>query len=309
MQKNNKTSNNEGTTHNDPVIIRAIIVLALIFVIGLFLLVLIQGKNQPVATAGTGNCTIPYEGITRLRIGSWDGGSICIKTHDADTISISEEANRELADNELVYYCVAGSTLEIKPSLTSVYNKLFGSPLPKNLIIVIPEKADINIRIAVKNTEVSVSNLCLGELRIETRDAEITASNLNMESISLSSAAGGVFADNIFANSIACRTSDCNAKIIGCASNNLECETSGGNIDFTSLTSPDSVKISSKSGNVILKIPVNSGICIQEKIRDNGRINCPSDFKEEKDCLIYGDGSRNYFFNAISGNIDFYIEQ
>lgn len=167
---------------------------------------------------GIGDFSLENDNIKKIIIGTWDGGSISVCSSPDGRSIIAKETDADglsVKSHNKMYYRITGSTLEIKPCVTYISNRLFNRSIEKHMQIELPSCYDYEIILSAKNTDLITKNIFSnGSLRAETVNGQIFVSNCTMDKISVSSSGGKVTAADLSCSSFSCRTSNCSAEAI-----------------------------------------------------------------------------------------------
>jgi len=299
--------NNTDNRKTDPIILRAFIIVTMIAVICIVVLCFIMPDKIDSPNQGTGDASISGDGVEKIVVGTWDGGSITlISSDDTDKIAIAEEAadGSPLTANEQLFYQITGNQLEIKPSATYVFNRIFNRKVEKNLRIVIPSDSAFEIIISTKETDIFIDEICANTLRAESTSGTVSISGCSANEISLSSSGGGIFADTLSCGEFICRTAFCNATVTdSSATANLAAETHNGKIELNLSEAPDAAEINASNGEVLCVLPENDGFQTMLNLTEGTvrYIGWPDAVDSEP--YTYSDGKRLYNLNSIRSEI------
>ncbi len=240
----------------DRVMVITTCVLAAMLIAGMATLYIRSKTEDHYKTSGTGNAEISCEGINKLEVGTWDG-SITVTRSDSDKITLKETLpdGREPENEAKLFYQLVGTKLEIKPSVSWVYNRLFGYSPEKDLVIAVPDNAVGNIVISVKGADISARGITGGKFTASAADGTVDVRDVNMDRISLSSASGGVAADDLTCGELLVKASECAAAVSGTLADMLKAEAYKGSVEIDMLNTPSAAQLDAADGSISLNLP------------------------------------------------------
>ena len=103
-------------------------------------------------------------------------------------------------------------------------------------------------------------------------------------------------------NELDIETTSGNVTVASDGITDLDVDTTSGKVDIDVKTAPRSVDIETVSGAITLNIPENSGFTA-EVAKVSGSFSCDFSAEHRLGKYIYGDGSGDYSFESVSGNI------
>lgn len=282
----------------------------------------------------TGSYDISAANIDSIDL-DWIAGGITVTPYNGTEIKLVEYAQRDLKEDEVLFYEVIGSKLMVE-----FYDKDTGVHLlmpPKKLEVMVPEELAGNLKeFIVDNvsSEVSISNLtahsfCLDSVSGKVEISDIQTDVMKLESTSgkilfedsgasestLKSISGTVTLSNVTSTdqlSINTTSGEINLETVKTQDLSLDtisgsvevngnfvdikAESTSGAIDIQDEVTPESFDIHSISGKVTIAMPSFEGMNLKHH-SVSGKFN--SDFP----LLENGDGSGNYRIETTSGSI------
>ncbi len=232
-----------------------------------------------------GGATVEADGIRKIEI-DWDRGDITIDLGQGDQIAFEESGASSLSDKERMRYRVRDGVLTIVPRGSSgIFH--FGRAADKHLTVSMPATLP-ELEIDAVSGEVQVSGtateaLELDSLQIETVSGAVMLERVTAARLQIETVSGRIHCDGSFGE--------------------IKTETVSGNAEFVSMQAPESVDCESVSGKISLQIPQNSGFRADYD-SVSGKFTCEFPAGIEGGRAVYGDGSRQYKFETISGDME-----
>ncbi len=239
--------------------------------------------------------------IDELEI-EWIAGKVKIAYHTENTVKFSETSDKALNDNNSLYYWLDGKTLHIKFAKSGRGNYL---NVGKTLTLYLP--AGVMIRYADIETvsaDVEIGAVAFNNTDIETVSGAVTVSKASFSSkAEISTVSGNINASIAAATSkLDIETTSGSVKISSEEINDLDVDTTSGSVELDVESAPREISVETVSGSVKLNIPENSGFSVDiDKVSGNFSCDFPTEYKGGK--YVYGDGSREYSVESVSGNI------
>lgn len=153
---------------------------------------------------------------------------------------------------------------------------------------------------AVTLTDLTVSD----KVDVDTVSGRATFSDLTVSnSVSVDTTSGTVEMSRVEAAEVDCDTVSGKVELVDCLIRKFEADTTSGAVDLDSRTMPDSVKISTISGSMTVRIPENNGFrATWDKI--SGSFNSDFAVSQTKDTATYKDGGATIRFDTVSGSMN-----
>ena len=247
-----------------------------------------------------GGATLNAE-IDNLEI-EWIAGKVKIAYHTESTVKFSEESDKALNDNNSLYYWLDGKTLHIKFARSGRGNYL---NVGKTLTLYLP--AGVMIRYA--DIETVSADVEIGAVAFNNTDIETVSGDISVKAASfsykaeISTTSGDINATLASTtNELDIETTSGNVNVISDGITDLEVDTTSGKVDIDVKTAPRSVDIETVSGAITLSIPDGSGFTATVA-KVSGSFSCDFSAEHRLGKYIYGNGSGDYSFESVSGNI------
>ncbi len=255
-----------------------------------------DNENEYIA----GSSVVISEQITNIDV-DWISGSVKIIANDSDKIKFEESASDPIEEKYQLRYRVKGDTLYIKPCKSMrTLNKI---PY-KDLEIYIPydlASAMHEIDIETASAEISLTEITAKELELSTASGGVWLEKCSAVDINLENVSGYINLTETNADKVDAEFVSSDIEIMGTVGR-LRVKSVSGNVYLDSDTAPNSVDISTVSGNIKFEIPENDGFSI-EFDSVSGKITSDFALTLNKGTQIYGNGSRDYEFETVSGDV------
>lgn len=262
--------------------------------------------NFDSSSYSSGNNEVDAKDISDIEI-NWIDGSVNIESYDGDTIKFYEQFGKELDEKDLLHYYNSGSKLTIQYSSSKkIPISLGGYDLHKSLTVQIPEsimeKLD-DIKIEAVSSDINIKNINSKYIDIESLSGNISLNSILVSKIDIETASGDFDSNDInVEKTSSISTISGNAALNGSISA-VNFESTSGDLKVISKVCPTSVDADTTSGNITLNIPDNDGFTYScDGI--SGDLKCDFPTKGEKSEGIYGDGSSDFSFDTVSGDIN-----
>lgn len=257
----------------------------------------------------SGNSEVDASDITDIEI-NWIDGSVNIDVYDGNTIKFYEECKNELSDSDLLHYYSKSNKLKIEYSGTKkIPIFIGGSNLKKSLTVQIPESMlvqfnDLNIEAVSSN--VNISNINSKYIDIENISGNILLNNIAVDKIDIDTTSGDIDSDNIIIKKSSNIDTISGSAILNGSISAIEFDSTSGDLKVVSDICPNEADTDTTSGNISLSIPDNSGFSYSFD-GVSGKMKCDFPSSGESDEGKYGDGTSDFSFDTISGDV--YISQ
>lgn len=231
----------------------------------------------------------------------WIVGSVSIETHEENTVLFSEEANKDLDDNNTMYYYLEGTTLHIKFCRSGNYTL---KNIEKDLTIYIPEELNLN----EVNIEIVSANIEMKEINTETLDVNSVSGNINIENcevsdeIEIASVSGKVdITLSAEINEIDIDNVSGAINITVSTIKKIDISTTSGEVQISCDIELTDLSIDIISGNIKLILADDSNFTLDfDSI--TGKFTSELAMIIENNKQIIGDGSGDFDVSTISGN-------
>ena len=194
---------------------------------------------------------------------NWISGSVDVLTHSDNTVTFSETSDKELDENNTLYYYLEGDTLHIQFGKAGKLN--INQNSPKNLTIYVPEGAGFeDIDVDSVSASCNIQNVTCDTFEADTVSGDITARFNAVSKFMVDST-----------------SADCRLE---------------------AFTAPDELEADMVSGNIELAIPESSGFTVSfDSV--SGKLNSDFEVTKEDDEYIFGDGNADYSVDTVSGSM------
>lgn len=294
-----------------------------VLLIGILLGSLIFMDNDNVSIFNLGNYEVyEYDNESEYSVGNsesvsvdfntikvdWISGSVNLIPYDGDSVKIEETSIRDIEEKYELRWLVKANILTIKPCASMGVWNLSDEIPTKELYIYLPANlaASLNkIVIEAASAEVNITGITSTGISTATASGDTWIEKCNVTDLNIENVSGYVNCTELSAEKIDAETVSGNVEIMGSVKE-LDIESVSGTVYYCSnSTAPDSADVSTVSGEIKFEIPDNDGFNIEF---DSVSGNVTSDFPLtiSSGNQIYGNGTRNYDFETVSGNV--YIE-
>jgi hypothetical protein len=234
----------------------------------------------------------------------WISGSIEIMEADVETVTVYEESNTTLKENEKLRLLVKNGILDIR--FASPGLKLSKLTLTKTLYVQIPKILAKNIAlidIDAVSSDINIKNIKSTKMDIESVSGNIVFDTCEATNVEISSVSGKI---DVLTNKIAnLDIESVSGKIIVANSEitDIEADITSGDIEFTSIIMPSAIDIDAVSSKVTLKLPQNSGFAVDYSTVSGVFLSNFETTSQGKGEFTYGDGKVSIKVSTISGNL------
>ena len=256
-----------------------------------------------------GNFTLSDK-IDTLEI-DWISGEINIHVYDGDTIYAEETASREISEKNRMRYRVNGGTLSIharKPWRWNFFN--FGMNLNKKLTIYIPKTIAENmafLKIDSVSAAMDLSDITVKNLRIDNVSGNIEINRFISDVIDIDMVSGDAKLNDVTAASLKIDSTSGKCTFNGAVSE-VDMDSTSGTVHVVSSIVINKINVDTVSGNATFSIPQISGFTANMD-SVSGDFNCSEPLVSKGDSHIYGDGSAQYKFDGVSGDVTINIQK
>lgn len=258
----------------------------------------------------------------------WVSGEVSVIPGSRDEVVITEYAGRALKDGEKLKLTASGSTLKIEWRRSKNLLSLFRSSSAKHLVVEVPQSlldrlqdlhcegtsADLLIQdltcAALDLETISGGIRCEG-LTAETADLEVTSGSVflagcDFQGIDLSTVSGSSELVDITAATICYSGVSGDLRFQGSLSKTWKAESVSGHLTAITTAAPDTLNLETVSGDIAVTFPEPSGFTASfESV--SGSFDCAfpvTGLSGKSGNAAFGDGSRDYQFATISGDIE-----
>lgn len=259
---------------------------------------LYQYDNAQLYTAGPVECTGDVKNIEL----HWISGEIDIQTHDGNTISVSETANRDLKPEEVMRWYLDGDTLRVQFGQSGGMRFV---NLTKRLTVYLPEELELD---ALWVDSVS-AGATLNAVRAENLRMDSVSGDLKLEDVTIARSleietTSGSIKGNLLGElksleiDTTSGTTDISAEGIG----TFYVDTTSGGVTLRLRKAPDSGKVDTVSGSVALYLPQDSGFTARfDSV--SGRFLSDIATTQRLGTFTAGNGESRLDFDTTSGSV------
>lgn len=193
----------------------------------------------------------------------WPVGSVTVKAHAADTLSLTETSPWELTDDARLRYWLDGTTLHIQFCQAGKWRL---DEMEKDLTVLVPE------------------DLALAELEVNTLSGTLEAELAQpLEEFSGDSTSGTF-------------------QISAPAVRNFSSGSVSGLVSLSVEEAPKTLDIHTTSGNIDLVLPEDAAFTLDYDAT-SGELSSDLPYTMEDGRYIFGDGTDEYVIGAVSGDV------
>lgn len=237
-------------------------------------------KNADQYSAGPAELT--DTDIQSIEI-NWLSGSVTISAYDGDTLQILEDD--DYPEDQKVRYLVQNQKLIIQYCKASSGWQFFRKMPDKQLTLLIP--SSMASKLHSLNIEAVSADCEITGIAAEACDFETVSGNINTTQLQ----AGVLDAETVSGRM------DLSGQYTA-----LNLESVSGRLNVISDTAPIEIDAETVSGDIDITIPDERGFTASFDTV-SGSKNCGFAAASRKEDLIYGDGSAEYDFETVSGDI------
>ncbi|MDR2590664.1 MAG: DUF4097 domain-containing protein [Oscillospiraceae bacterium] len=254
------------------------------------------------------------DGIHSLKV-DWIAGDITIEPYDGDSIKITEYAQRELNENELMSISANNGTITIK---FNSQRRVRRAP-PKRLEVQVPHSLINDLQelvISAASSKTTVTDTNANSIKVNSVSGSIYATGINAQTLSfnnvsgttnisdttvqsatLVTVAGAIHTQSLLADKISTNGVSAQVSLAG-EFDDVDASMVSGSITIKSAIVPGRVKVSTVSGGIALYIPNEGEITVTHSAVSGG-------FSSEVPAIIQNNGA--YRFSAVSGSTAIFI--
>lgn len=247
-----------------------------------------------------GSFVIPSEQIRNIEV-DWISGNVIITAYDSDKIECEESSSDPIEEKYQLRYRIKGDTLYIKPCKSM---RTFNKIPDKDLEIYIPyDLTSVMNKIDVEtaSAKISLTEITARELDLSTASGDVWLEKCSAVDMDIENVSGYINLTETNADNLDAEFVSSDIEIMGTVGR-LNVESVSGDVYLASDTAPNSVDISTVSGDIKFEIPENDGFSI-ELDSVSGKVTSDFPLTLNKGNKIYGNGSRDYEFETVSGDV------
>ncbi len=233
----------------------------------------------------------------------WIGGNINIESYDGSDIAVSENASGSIRRKDCLRYLVKDDTLIIRARKSGFY---FGSGVKyrKNLTVRLPESLSQNlsqINIDSVSAQINCAGIKCEKFSFDSVSGDVTLSDSVVGEIKADSVSGSFHCDSVCAESVSMDTLSGKCIFDGSVKY-AEFDSMSGRIEVTSSVFLEEIDVDTVSGNAYFTMPCGNGFSADfDSV--SGDFDCNTSVSAKKGRYTYGDGSADYRFESVSGNV------
>jgi len=259
-----------------------------------------------------GSYSVPVDQISNITI-DWITGEIEVNVYDGNDIKITEYAQRELKDEEVLHQFIKNDTLEIRYTEKNQFYNLPSKKLVVNIPLALAKELG-DVKFESISADIYIQNIQASLVQVSTTSGkttmgEVIASQINYSSISGSAILTNVTADTINHNASSGELSVIDGKIqsvlastisgpiniTGSLISLLDADTTSGTVTLESSVLTERINANTISADVIIKIPKADTIAVEyDTISGNLDSNVP---------ITSGQGNPAISVSTTSGNL------
>ena len=163
-----------------------------------------SGLNWEILTGPyeiVGEYSIPASGLDSLYV-DWTAGEVTVRPWDGEDIHISEYAQRDLQDDEILYYNISDGLLTIKYCET---NSIFRNMPIKRIYVLIPHELSVGMArftVDTSSAAIDVSNISTPAFKADAVSGAVRLSNISAQVFNASTTSGSLTISSVNADSI-----------------------------------------------------------------------------------------------------------
>ncbi|MBQ9119820.1 MAG: DUF4097 family beta strand repeat protein [Lachnospiraceae bacterium] len=248
-----------------------------------------------------GGATLEAGDIDTVDI-AWVSGDVQVKYHEKDTVIISETANKDLNEENSLYYRVDGDTLKIKYVKSGKWDF---SRLQKNLTVWLPEELELaELKVESVSADLQIDEIAAEKAMLDTISGEMELGQVKFsKNVEISTTSGKVTGSmEGRLEKLETESVSGGLKITVEELGVLNAQSTSGDIELTAEKAPTSIEAETVSGEIILYLPEDTGFTA-ELDSVSGEFKCDFEVSEKKDRYQSGDSSNYYEFDTVSGDV------
>lgn len=235
----------------------------------------------------------------------WVSGKVNLIPYDGDTVKVEEFSVNDIEEKYELRWRVKENILYIKPCESTGAWNLANKIPTKTLCVYLPEALAANmnkIEIDTASAWISVTGVTATEIDTATASGDTwfekcTVTNLNIENVS-----GYTNCTEVNVEKIDAEIVSGNIDVLGNVKT-FDAESVSGTVHLATDIAPDRADISTVSGEIKLRLPDNDGFNIRfDSV--SGKITSDFPLTINGGDKTYGNGTRSYDLETVSGNVN-----
>lgn len=241
---------------------------------------------------------VTLDGIHALNV-SWYAGGVSVQPHDENTVSFSETGAETVGEELKMHYYVKDNQVFIRFSKSKTWRVFRFSG--KQLTILVPRSLFNEIRISAVSANIELKDISADKMDLESVSGDISLFDVSARNCDVEQVSGRIFGSGINSQVFDAQTVSGKTNVSG-SFQEISHEGVSGDAEYASSICPVDADIGTVSGNIRLSIPENQGFTARyDKI--SGTVSNEFPATSEKNRAVYGDGSAEFSFETVSGNI------
>ncbi len=256
--------------------------------------------NAVTASAGSAKT----ENVREIEV-NWVAGCVTVQPGNGSEVTFSETCGKTLTDEQTMRYSVNDGKLSIHyvADGTRLLNNI---NLPaKELVITLPKGVTLeDLDIETTSADIRLSGVTASKIEAETASGRITAEDATApEEMSLTSISGAIEASGIETFSLELDTTSGEIDCAG-AARRVSTESVSGELRMAFTTQPDELKAKTVSGRVTVSLPEDKADFTARIETVSGDVRCEFPAVQDGGRVMVGNGSAEFRFNSVSGDIE-----
>ncbi len=244
--------------------------------------------------------------FTSVRV-DWISGNIYLHAYDGDKVKLEETSHDDIEEKYQLRWLVKDNTLYIRPCKSMSSWNLADEIPTKDLFIYIPnDLAVIMDEVEIDNSSacMSISGITADEFDIASVSGDIWFEKCNANEMKIENVSGYVNLTETNADIFDIENVSGNVEIMGIV-NSLSADSVSGEVLLCTNQAPQSADILTVSGDIKFQLLESEGFCIDfDSV--SGKVTSEFPLTINDGEQTYGNGSRDFNFETVSGNA--YIE-
>ncbi len=247
-----------------------------------------------------GSSALPWETVHKIEV-DWVSGGVQVQVYDGNEITFEAEG---VDIEEVLCYSLQDGKLTIRSGDKQQKWNLFFSSEDKNLQLKLPQallEQLYEIEIETASGAIRVADVQAEEIAAESVSGDIEMANVVAQTLELGSVSGKVVCINSEAEQLKAENTSGIVRLQG-NFKKVKAESVSGEIYLEAAVAPQKFDGCSVSGEIILSLAAMPGFTADVDTVSGSFV---SDYPtlSQKSNKVYGDGSCEYDFETVSGNI------
>lgn len=244
--------------------------------------------------------------FTSVRV-DWISGNIYLHAYDGDKVKVEETSHDDIEEKYELRWLVKDNTLYIRPCKSMSSWNLADKIPTKDLFIYIPyDLAAMMDKVHIDNASASVniSGITADEFDIASVSGDIWYEKCGANEMKIENVSGYINLTETNVDIFDIESVSGNIEIMGII-NSLNVDSVSGEVLLCTNQAPQTADVSTVSGDIKFQLPDNDGFCIDfDSV--SGKVTSEFSLTINNSEQTYGNGSRDFDFETVSGNA--YIE-